>query len=71
MTNKTSFYAYLPPIQTAIKVAGNGNGARIQFDIPETSMAGFIPLMGMREQQLLITVEVVSKETKQGYDKLG
>ena len=61
MGDKTSFYAFLPPIQTAIKIAGNGDGARVQFDIPETSMAGFIPVLGMREQRLLITVETLTE----------
>ena len=63
MGDKTSFLAYLPPIQSAIKISGNGDGARVQFDIPETSMAGFVPLMMMRERQLLVTVEVLDKES--------
>ena len=72
MPDKTSFLASLPAIQTAIKIAGNGDGARVQFDIPETSMAGFLPLLGMREQRLLITVETIDKEDSQdGYKQLG
>jgi len=72
MGDKTSFYAFLPPIQTAIKITGNGDGARVQFDIPEGSMAGFLPLLGMREQRLLITVETIDKEDSQdGYKQLG
>ena len=59
MTDKTQFYAYLPPIQTAIKITGNGDGARVQFDIPEIGMVGFIPVLGMRNQKLLVTIETI------------
>ena len=70
--NKTSFNASLPPIQSAIKITGNGDGARVQFDIPETSMPGFIPVLGMREQRLLITIEVIDSERmRDGYKTLG
>ena len=69
---QAKFYAYLPPIQSAIKITGNGDGARVQFDIPEVGMAGFLPVLGMRNQKLLVTVEVVEEEKqKQGYDRLG
>jgi hypothetical protein len=68
MTDKTQFYAYLPPIQTAIKITGNGDGARVQFDIPEMGMAGFIPVLGMRNQKLLITVETVDDRSLTEFD---
>ena len=72
MSEKTQFYAYLPPIQTAIKITGNGDGARVQLDIPEIGMAGFLPVLGMRNQKLLITVESVDeKSDSRGYEKLG
>lgn len=66
--NKAQFYAYLPPIQTAIKITGNGDGARIQLDIAEISMADFIPVLGMRNQKLLVTVEVISDESLTDFD---
>jgi hypothetical protein len=68
MTNKTSFYAYLPPIQSAIKITGNGDGARIQFDVAEISMAGFIPVLGMRNQKLLVTVETIDDKGLTEFD---
>jgi hypothetical protein len=72
MTEKTSFYAYLPPIQSAIKITGNGDGARVQFDVPEISMASFIPVMGMRGRKLQVTVEVIDEEKeKETYKRLG
>lgn len=71
MGDKAIFLAYLPPIQSAIKISGNGDGARVQFDIPETSMAGFIAVMGMRECQLQITVEVIEKAESKAYQRLG
>jgi len=39
MRNSTTFLAAFPSIQSAIKVHGDGNGMRIQFDIPESEMA--------------------------------
>ena len=33
--NKFSFNASLPPIQSAISVSGQGDGARIKLDIPQ------------------------------------
>jgi hypothetical protein len=62
MGNKATFYASLPPIQSAIKITGNGDGARIQLDIAEVSMAGFIPVLGMRGCGLRVTIEQLSEQ---------
>lgn len=69
--DKTIFYAYLPPIQTAIKISGNGDGARVQFDVPEDSMAGFVPVLNMRECRLKITVEVIDEIDTNVYQRFG
>ena len=50
-----SFLASFPPIQSAIKVGQDG--ARVQFDIPETEMPSIVRLMLMRGIVLKITVE--------------
>lgn len=72
MGEKTSFYAYLPPIQTAIKITGNGDGARMQLEIPEIGMAGFLPVLGMRGCKLQVTIEIVDEEKeKEAYKRLG
>ena len=52
-----TFLASFPPIQAAVKVAGNGDGMRIQLDIPETEMASAVHLLTMRECVLRVTVE--------------
>lgn len=55
--DKISFLATFPPIQSAIKIAGNGDGMRIQLDIPESEMASAVRLLGLRECILKVTVE--------------
>lgn len=55
---KTTFLASFPPIQTAIKVHGSGDGMRIQLDIPESEMAEALKLLMWRESVLKVTVEL-------------
>ncbi|MDY6866627.1 MAG: hypothetical protein SVT56_01795 [Chloroflexota bacterium] len=62
MGEKATFHAYLPPIQTAIKISGNGDGARFQLEVAENSIAEFIPVLGMRGKGLLVTIEELSYE---------
>jgi hypothetical protein len=50
-----TFLASFPPIQSAIKVGQDG--ARVQFDIPETEMPSIVRLMLMRGVVLRVTVE--------------
>ena len=54
---KLTFLATFPPIQSAIKIAGNGDGMRVQFDIPESEMGNAVELLAMRNDVLRITVE--------------
>lgn len=56
------FLATFPPIQSAIKVDGNGDGMRIQLDIPESEMGQAVMLLAMRETILEITVKSYGKE---------
>lgn len=51
-----TFLASFPPIQSAIKVAGDG-GMRIQLDIPESEMATAVKLLGFRDVLLQVTVK--------------
>lgn len=51
-----TFLASFPPIQSAIKVGQDG--ARVQFDIPETELPSIARLLLMRGVVLKITVEV-------------
>jgi hypothetical protein len=51
-------YASIPPIQSAIKVGGDGSG-RIQFDVPTTEMAQLLRLVAFAPGKLLrLTIEV-------------
>lgn len=52
-----TFRASFPAIQSAIKIAGGGEGMRIQLDIPESEMAQAVRLLGMREMVLKVTVK--------------
>jgi len=55
--NKFSFTASLPPIQSAISVSGQGDGARIKLDIPQTELPAIINLQLLSGQVFKVTVE--------------
>jgi len=52
------FLATFPSIMSAIKITGDGNGMRIQLDIPETEIGAAARLLLMREKVLKVTVEI-------------
>ena len=52
-----TFLASFPPIMSAIKVTGTGDGMRVQLDIPEPEMAEAVKLLAWREMVLRVTVE--------------
>lgn len=62
MNDPVTFLASFPPIQSAIKVGQDG--ARVQFDIPETEMPAIVRLMLMRGIVLRVTVEVDANALK-------
>lgn len=57
MPKSVTFLAAFPPIQSAIKVCGDG-GARIQLDIPESEMDEVMRLMALRGQVLQVTIRL-------------
>ena len=57
MGDAASFLAAFPAIQSAIKVYGDKQGMRIQFDIPESEMGEALKLLMWRERVLRIRVE--------------
>jgi len=57
MSEQASFLAAFPPIQSAIKIYGDLQGMRIQFDVPESEMGEATKLLMWRERVLRITVE--------------
>lgn len=52
-----TFRATIPPMETAIKIHGEG-GARMQLDIAESDLGGFLPILAMRQHILECTVRV-------------
>lgn len=59
------FIASLPPIMSAITVSGNGDGARVKLDIPQSEMAAIIQLQLMQGRALKVTVEDLEGEDRQ------
>ncbi len=57
MADSVTVLATFPPIQGAIRFSGDGQGLRIQLDIPETEMANAVRLLAMRERVLRVTIE--------------
>ncbi len=49
MSDVVRFTASFPAIQSAIKITGDGNGMRIQFDIPELLLQPVIYIHDSRE----------------------
>lgn len=64
--DKATFRASFPPIQSAIKIYGNEEGARIQFEIPESDMVEATKLLLMRGMALRVTVEPLPKDEYAG-----
>lgn len=62
MSEAITFMASLPPIQSAIKRSGNGDGMRVQFDIPETEMGNAVLLLACPGKRLSVTVEVLEDD---------
>ena len=60
--NQANFLALFPPIMSAIKIAGNGDGMRIQLDIPESEMGEAVKLLQWRDVGLRVTIQPENKE---------
>jgi len=60
-----TFIASFPPIQSAIKITGDGNGMRLQLDVPETEMGEAVKVLAWRECALKITIEPLENSVKQ------
>jgi hypothetical protein len=55
---KIEFIAILPAIQSAISLSGNGDGARIKLDIPETFAGAAVLLATMYSgKSFKVTIE--------------
>ena len=61
-----TFRASFPPIQSAFKRHGGGDGFRVQFDIPESDMENAAALMALTGVVLRVTVEL-EKQMESNY----
>ena len=66
MTDKATFRATFPPIQSAIKIYGDESGMRIQLEVPESEMVEAAKLLLMRGKVLLVTVEANDGSSQYG-----
>ena len=51
------FTASLPPIQSAINLDGQGDGARIKLDIPRSDIQAILKLQGLTGKSFRVTIE--------------
>lgn len=63
MPEPVRFLASFPPIQSAIKI---GDGARIQFDVPESELDAVKRLLDMRGMVLVVSVETEDDAIRHG-----
>ena len=61
--------ASFPAIQSAIKIYGSRDGARIQLDIPEQNIGEIAQLMALRDMAFRVTFEVT--KTQGGASEYG
>ena len=57
MSEPITFLCSFPPVQGAIRISGNGDGLRLQLDVPETEVASAIRLLMLRDSVFRVTVE--------------
>jgi hypothetical protein len=55
--NKIEFIATLPPIQSAINLDGQGDGARIKLDIPATEIDQVLKLQRLAGKTFRVIIE--------------
>lgn len=67
MSKPVVFLASFPPIHSAIKIGSEG--ARVQFDIPESEMGNAVHLLAMRNVVLKVTVEIAKGEKGNGEEE--
>jgi hypothetical protein len=58
---KIEFIASLPPIQSAINIDGQGDGARIKLDIPASEMEQVIKLQKLTGKAFKVTIEEIEQ----------
>lgn len=66
MPEPVRFLASFPPIGSAVKLSGNGDGARVQLDIPESDVDVLRRLLDMRGQVLVVSIELEEDAIRRG-----
>ena len=61
---KFSFIASLPPIDSAIKINGQGDGARVQLNIPGNELESIIKLQILCGKAFTVTIEDTETNNK-------
>lgn len=59
---KISFMASLPPIQSAISLDGQGDGARVKIDVPRSDIEAVLKLQGLAGRVFRVTVETEGED---------
>lgn len=59
-----TFLASIRPIQSALSISGDNNGARLTLDIPETELPAIARLLLLRGQVLEVTVKVQESSSR-------
>lgn len=59
---RITFLASLPPIQSAISLDGQGDGARCKLDVPRSDIEAVLKLQGLAGQVFRVTVETEDGE---------
>lgn len=60
-----TFIAAISQTASALKFTGNGQGAKVQFDIPETDLLAALKLTQFREMALEITIRVAQQANQE------
>ena len=58
------FAASFPAIQSAIKISGDGNGLRLQLDVPEIDVLNALHVIAMRQRAFRVTIEPLDEVLK-------
>ena len=56
--DKISFIASLPSIQSAILISGDGNGAKIKLEVPQSEISEVLKLASLYGKCFKVTIEV-------------
>lgn len=71
LSNKIVVNASFPSIQSAIKIYGSRDGARIQLDIPEQNIGEVAQLMALRDMAFELTFKLTSGGSKTTESEYG